>query len=350
MSFTVGGSTPQLTFADATVQNTAALPLTGGSVSADITVNGITVGRGAGAVSSNTVVGSGALTSNSTGQYITAVGRLSAPSTTAGANDAFGYASLYSNASGTNNVALGFSAGYYVQGNFNTAVGSGTLSANYTLASGSYNTAVGGNALYNNTTASNNTAVGYQAGYSNTTSASNTFVGRGAGYSSTGVGNVLIGDITGYSLTTGTYNTFIGAPGSTGSCGYYVTTGSKNTIIGGYNGNQGGLDIRTASNNTVLSDGDGYIRYAAYGVSITTASTRLAATCGVGTMVWFSGYNTSNGAQGWWLVAATNSTGVTTISSNNGTGLTVTFTQSSGSIFASTSSGTIAGLSYMFVD
>ena len=43
MSFTVGGSTPQLTFADATVQNTAAFPLTGGSVSADITVNGLTV-------------------------------------------------------------------------------------------------------------------------------------------------------------------------------------------------------------------------------------------------------------------------------------------------------------------
>jgi hypothetical protein len=36
-----------------------------------------------------------------------------------------------------------------------------------------------------------------------------------------------------------------------------MTTGSKNTILGGYNGNQGGLDIRTSSNNIVLSDGDG---------------------------------------------------------------------------------------------
>jgi hypothetical protein len=36
-----------------------------------------------------------------------------------------------------------------------------------------------------------------------------------------------------------------------------MTTGSKNTIIGRYDGNQGGLDIRTASNNIVLSDGDG---------------------------------------------------------------------------------------------
>jgi hypothetical protein len=74
MSVTIGGSTPQLTFADATVQNTAALPLTGGSVSADITVNGLTVGRGAGAVSTNTAVGASALAANTSGAYNTAVG------------------------------------------------------------------------------------------------------------------------------------------------------------------------------------------------------------------------------------------------------------------------------------
>jgi hypothetical protein len=36
-----------------------------------------------------------------------------------------------------------------------------------------------------------------------------------------------------------------------------MTTGSKNSILGRYSGNQGGLDIRTASNHIVLSDGDG---------------------------------------------------------------------------------------------
>jgi hypothetical protein len=36
-----------------------------------------------------------------------------------------------------------------------------------------------------------------------------------------------------------------------------MTTVSKNTILGVYSGNQGGLDIRTASNYIVLSDGDG---------------------------------------------------------------------------------------------
>ena len=48
-----------------------------------------------------------------------------------------------------------------------------------------------------------------------------------------------------------------------------MTTGSKNTILGSYNGNQGGLDIRTSSNNIVLSDGDGNPRgfYASVGAN-----------------------------------------------------------------------------------
>ena len=80
-----------------------------------------------------------------------------------------------------------------------------------------------------------NTNVGNQAGYTNTTSQRNT----------------LIGHFSGYSLTGG-YNTFAGQ-----NSGYLVTSGTKNTILGSYSGNQGGLDIRTSSNNIVLSDGDG---------------------------------------------------------------------------------------------
>ena len=39
-----------------------------------------------------------------------------------------------------------------------------------------------------------------------------------------------------------------------------MTSGRKNTFLGRYSGNSGGLDIRTSSNNVVLSDGDGNIR------------------------------------------------------------------------------------------
>ena len=40
-----------------------------------------------------------------------------------------------------------------------------------------------------------------------------------------------------------------------------MTTGSKNTILGRYSGNADGLDIRTSSNNVVLSDGDGNVKF-----------------------------------------------------------------------------------------
>ena len=84
------------------------------------------------------------------------------------------------------------------------------------------------------------------------------FVGFQAGYSkTTGGNNVFIGTQAGYSATTGTGNTFVGPNDSTSGSGFAVTTGSKNTIIGGYTGNQGSLDIRTANNYIVLSDGDG---------------------------------------------------------------------------------------------
>jgi hypothetical protein len=100
--------------------------------------------------------------------------------------------------------------------------------------------------------------VGYQAGY-NATGGFNTIVGSATtgGATFSGTYNTLMGYGTGNSLTTGSNNTFIGTLGSSNYCGASITTGSKNTIIGGFGGNQGGLDIRTASNYIVLSDGDG---------------------------------------------------------------------------------------------
>ena len=199
--------------ASTTLGVTGVSTLTGGAV-----VEGLTVGRGAGAVSTNTAVGASALDTN----------------VSSGNTVAVGYRALYLATTGTNNTALGHNTlAANTTGSHNLAVGSAALNVNTT---GSYNTAIGRVALVANTTGIENTAVGYQALVANTTASYNTAVGR----------NSLV------ACTTGTHNTVIGH-----NSGDTITTGTKNTILGRYNGNQGSLDIRTASNYIVLSDGDG---------------------------------------------------------------------------------------------
>ena len=155
------------------------------------------------------------------------------------------------------NIGLGVGAfNTLTTGDSNIAIGHQALYSNTT---GGTNVGIGHAALYNNTTASNNTAIGYFALIANTTGDKNVALGDSAGYSNTtGTSNVFLGNGAGYN-TTGSGNTFVG--GSTSGlyypAGYLVTSGANNTIIGGYNGNEGGLDIRTSSNNIVLSDGEG---------------------------------------------------------------------------------------------
>ena len=150
------------------------------ATAADALIHGLTVGQGAGSVSTNTAVGASALVSNTTG------------------------------------------------GN-NTAVGYQSLQANTTA---SQNTAVGYQAAYSNTTAYGMTAVGYQAGYSNTTNNNSTFVGFSAGYSSTGIQNTFIGQSSGTYNTTGSYNTALGAGAWGALSAGTPATGNSNTAIG----------------------------------------------------------------------------------------------------------------------
>jgi hypothetical protein len=203
----------------------------------DASISGLTVGKGAGAISTNTALGASAFAANTTGSNGTAVGQLSLQSNTTGVhNTAVGRAVLNGNTTGQDNTGLGSQA----------------LDANST---GSANTALGRQALQANTTASDNTAVGYQAGYTNQTGNRNTFLGNLAGYTSNVSGNAsntAIGYTAGYALTTGTTNTFIG-----NNSGSSITTGTQNSILGSFNGNQDGLNISTASNYVVLSIGNG---------------------------------------------------------------------------------------------
>lgn len=200
---------------------------------------------------SNVGLGYQALDANTTGSNNVAIGRDALVyNTTASNNTAVGYRASHDNTTGTRNVSMGKDAMYQTTtGNDLVGIGYEALTRNTT---GANNVAIGKETLSRNTTGNHNVAVGYEAGYSNTTGTNNTVVGRDAGYSNqTADGNVFIGEYAGRN-TTNSNNTFLGT-----SSGWQVTSGQKNTILGRYNGNQGGLDIRTSSNNIVLSDGDG---------------------------------------------------------------------------------------------
>ena len=205
---TVGITTPGLT-------NTGVETISGVT-----TIQGITVGKGGGAVATNTAVGVSALAANTSG----------------GRNVAVGISSLNANTTGSQNSALGdYSMLQNTTGAYNSAMGDYAMEKNTT---GGNNSAFGAGALNSNTTASNNTAVGYQAGYSQTSSGN--------------INNSFFGYQAGYGVTSGYENTFIGS-----GAGSSVTSGYQNTILGKYSGNQGGLDIRTSNNYIVLSDGAG---------------------------------------------------------------------------------------------
>jgi trimeric autotransporter adhesin len=231
-------------------------PAVAGSTVVTLPTTSMNMGTGGGSVATNTAFGTSALAANTSGASGVAIGYQALLSnTTASNNTAVGYQAGYTNTTGTYLTAVGNQAAYSnTTGNANSAFG---LSALLNNTTGANNTALGMQALNSNTTASNNTAVGYQAGYSNTTGTNNCAVGRFALRScTTGTENTVLGTDAGDAITTGTDNTLVGY-----GAGYLMTTGSKNSILGTYSGNQGGLDIRTADNYIVLSDGDGNPRY-----------------------------------------------------------------------------------------
>jgi hypothetical protein len=148
----------------------------------------------------------------------------------------------------TDNTGIGFSAlansnsGW---GAYNTAVGSYSLSANY---SGQYNTAVGANSLWKNQTgdysvavgfgalgsaisSSKTIAMGYNAGYYNVSGSENIFIGHESGYSNTGTANVMLGSGAGTNSGSGSGNVFLGTKAGfseTGSNRLYIEPSNAN--------------------------------------------------------------------------------------------------------------------------
>jgi len=242
----------------------------------DLTVYGLTVGRGGGAIASNTAAGASALGSNTTGSNNVAVGQnallnnitgtqntatgaSALGSNTGSQNTAFGYRAATATTSGNYIVAVGTDAlRSNTTGSYNVAVGGSALDANTTgsdniamglfalklnttgsdntaighaslaNSTGNNNAALGSGALQSNTTASNNTAVGYQALYSNTTVGSNTAFGyQAASLNTGGIATTAIGLSALKVLTTGNYNTALGY-----EAGLVLTTGESNTYLG----------------------------------------------------------------------------------------------------------------------
>jgi hypothetical protein len=156
----------------------------------------------------NTAVGYHALLTNATGEDNVAVGYGSLTLNTGYNNTAVGSSALYSNVNGVNNTAVGFQALFSnISGSSNVAVGYGALFTN----TGSNNTAVGVNALQYNTTGLYNTAVGLQASWNNTTGERNVSIGESAGrFTTTGSNVICIGFDTNASSATASNETVIG--------------------------------------------------------------------------------------------------------------------------------------------
>jgi hypothetical protein len=185
----------------------------------DLTVNGLTIGKGVNSLTENTALGVNALSGNNSGD---------------GANTAIGHSSLRANTSGTYNTGIGsYALNANTSGTRNAAFGTMAIQANST---GNNNSGFGYGTLYA-TTASDNSAFGYLAGYNITTGAKNIFIGSLAGNSistgttanSTGLNSVLIGyDVR--PLANGDNNEIVisGYNGTAGTVGL----GSNTTLIG----------------------------------------------------------------------------------------------------------------------
>ena len=136
-------------------------------------VNGVSVGRGAGAVATNTAVGSQALNANTTASNNTAVGYQAAYSnTTASNNTAVGYQALYSNQTGSYNTALGYQAFYAATGSAGNA---------------QYGIAIGYQAAKNLTTGNAVLAIGAGCAPTLTTGSNGLYIGAAADASSASV-------------------------------------------------------------------------------------------------------------------------------------------------------------------
>ena len=170
----------------------------------DAIVNGLTVGKGAGNVATNSAFGSGALLSVNQNNIDSNSTRNSAFGfqalnllTTGTNNNAFGSGALQKTTTGKQNIAMGTnSLNTNTTGSFNVGIGhnslnltDGTGTTPIANNGGSANVAIGSGALSANSTGAFNTAVGFSSGSTNSTGYKNTVIGANTGFSATNLNN-----------------------------------------------------------------------------------------------------------------------------------------------------------------
>jgi hypothetical protein len=155
----------------------------------------LTIGLGKNAIASNTALGYQALNANTSGSVNTAVGYQALLAITSGSNNtAVGVNALSAVSYSADNTAVGVrSLQSLNNAGQNVAIGFQTLQTNL---SGAGNCGIGHNAL-NLTKGSNNVAIGLSAGQANTTGANNIFIGASStGVSATESNRTWIGNAT----------------------------------------------------------------------------------------------------------------------------------------------------------
>lgn len=157
------------------VTSAGGVPSIGNSVGADLTIHGLTVGRGGSSIATNTVLGNGAGTSFSSGNRNTAVG----------------WSALDALTTGSNNTGYGYQAGV-----------SGATGA-ATLVSGSNNTFLGYRASSDSTSGAGTIAIGADSVAPNATGLSSSDDGPGISFGSDTYRVGFAGDGTIYTGGTG---------------------------------------------------------------------------------------------------------------------------------------------------
>jgi|GEM_PF-479135 len=215
-------------------------------VDADASISGIYIGHGKMSDPTNTIVGTGSLNVNVSGDNNTALGYYTLFSNNVGYdNTAIGSRALYNNLGGTHNTAVGSHAlSSNNSGIVNTAIGAYSLNSN---TSGFYNAAIGNFSLYKNSKGGNNTVTGNYGMYNNVTGNNNTATGFEALFTNkSGNYNTALGYFSLFSNDTGRDNT------STGLRALYANvSGNGNTA----NGNYSLQSNITGNRNTALGYG-----------------------------------------------------------------------------------------------